>query len=175
MPLEHTYKLWRNFIESNETQNNKQINYDPDYSLNTASPLAFLQIHWHQDMLQCRDRNRHNLWWWNQILLRSCQSRCNPFLLFVHVYALLPEIQLTSAQKEHASSHHFGHLGITRLLGSFLLTLWKEITLSGLCPTLLTELLAKDTYFAALLIFYIYPFQLHFPSFYHLYCISSSL
>lgn len=40
---------------------------------------------------------------------------------------------LKNAQKEHASSHRFGHLGITRLVGSLLLSPEKQITLSCLC------------------------------------------
>lgn len=137
-------------------KNNKQINYDLDYSLNSALPLTFLPGHWHQFMLQCRGRNRDNLWWWNQILLRSCQSRCNPVCPCLN--ALLPEIQLSNKCTRRAS-HHFGHLGITILLESFLLSPEKQITLSGLCPTLWTELLAKDAFFASLIIFCVYNFS----------------
>lgn len=111
-------------MQLSETQNNKLVNYDPDYSLNSALPLTFLLIHWHRDMLQCRGKTRDNLWWWNQILLRSCQSRCSAFLLSVHVWVHCCQRSsfIANAQKKHAPSHHFGHLGITRLLGSFLLT-----------------------------------------------------
>lgn len=169
MPLENMCKLEKNFMQLSETQNNKQINYDPDYSLNSTLPLIFLLIHWHQNMLQCRGRNRDNSWWWNQIMLRSCQSRCNPFLLSVHVWVHCCQrcSFLTKAHKEHTPSHHLGHLGITRLLGSLLLT--PE---SCLCPTLWTELLSKDAFFASLLIFCMYTFQLYFSSFYHSYYIS---
>lgn len=52
MPLEKMCKLEKNFIELSETQNNTQINYDPDYSLHSASPLSSLLIHWRQGMLQ---------------------------------------------------------------------------------------------------------------------------
>lgn len=101
MPFENTCKLEKNFMQLSETQNNKQINYDPDYSLNSALPLTFLVIHWHQGMFQCRGRNRDILWWWSQILLRPCQSRCNPFLLSVHVW--VPEIQLSNKCTKRAS------------------------------------------------------------------------
>lgn len=70
MLLENIIKLENDFLELNERQNNKQMNYDPDKNLQSAFPSSLLiHSHWHSPSGGAQE---NGLKWSQVIVLLYC-------------------------------------------------------------------------------------------------------